>query len=256
MLANLILRRSSASAFGAACAAHAGQLGCLWPIPCHRRREGGRPQTCMHFSGLAHSPPTRPTRSLVLTPTHASTDAGIERACILCPACCPACMMCPCEHAYVVCPADHPQPANDDEQTQPVDAIVGGDEQQRARACRAGAPRSLPSPLSTRSGRSLTGSDHYLRTQPPCKPKTSKPKGSKPTAESDQGFQDQVNADSVAGIRITLSQAAPRSPSATTAKPQTIPPHPKRPAAPHWTRHASTCVPALPQHMTPPALCN
>lgn len=87
--------------------------------------------------------------------------------------------------------------------------------------------RSLPSPQSTRSGRSLTSSDHYLRTQPPCKPKTCKPKANKPTAESDQGFQDQVNADSVAGIRITLSQAAPRSPSATTAKPQTTPPPPQ-----------------------------
>ena len=88
--------------------------------------------------------------------------------------------------------------------------------------------RSLPSPQSTRSGRSLTSSDHYLRTQPPCKPKTSKPKGSKPTAESDQGFQDQVNADSVGNIRITLLQAAPRSPPPC----QQLPTHPKRPATP------------------------
>ena len=104
--------------------------------------------------------------------------------------------------------------------------------------------RSLPSPQSTRSGRSLTSSDQYLRTQPPCKPRTSKPKANKPTAESDQGFQDQVNADSVGSIRITLSQAAPCSPSATKQRtPHQPHPHPKRPAAPHWTRHASTCVP-------------
>ena len=94
--------------------------------------------------------------------------------------------------------------------------------------------RSLPSPQSTRSGRSLTSSDQYLRTQPPCKPRTSKPKANKPTAESDQGFQDQVNADSVGSIRITLSQAAPCSPSATNQRnphqPQPPPQTTRRPS--------------------------
>ena len=43
----------------------------------------------LHSPGLAHSPPTRPPRSLVLDITYAriGTDAGVERARILCPAC-------------------------------------------------------------------------------------------------------------------------------------------------------------------------
>ena len=64
--------------------------------------------------------------------------------------------------------------------------------------------QSLPVPLPTHAGRSLTCPDHYLRTQPPpkskpktSKPKTSEPKTSKLTAASDEGFQDQVHADSV-----------------------------------------------------------
>ena len=105
----------------------------------------GRPAPDLHALFGTRPQPTHSAHSLT-SPDHlrTSTDAGIERARILCPACCPACMMCPCEHTRVVCPADHPQPANDDEQTQPVGAIVGSDEQQRARSCRAGA-HAVPS---------------------------------------------------------------------------------------------------------------
>eukprot|EP00964_Phaeocystis_antarctica_P079066 scaffold49220_cov57-Phaeocystis_antarctica.AAC.4 len=60
----------------------------------------GRPSAPgLPFPGLAHCPSTRPPRSLVLTITYARirTDAGIERA-------------------RIVCPADYPQTDNNDEQ--------------------------------------------------------------------------------------------------------------------------------------------
>ena len=75
-------------------------------------------------------------------------------------------------------------------------------------------PHAVPSvPQPTHSGRSLTCPGHYLRTQPP--PKT-KPKTSKQTAESDEGLQDQVDADSVG--RWPLSTSCPVLPPLRAAR--------------------------------------
>ena len=138
--------------------------------------------------------------------------------------------MCPCERIRIVCPADYPRPDNNhgQQQTRPVDAIGRGNEQHQDRSCRAGA--HAQSRRRTQSLLSPQPTDPYLRMQPPP---TSKPKTSKPATVSDQGLQDQVNADSVGNIRIALSQAAPRSPSATPAtphSPQNDPPPLRRPS--------------------------
>ena len=134
-------------------------LGCLWPIPCHRLPPPprGRPapdlypdlQPCaFRDSPIAHTHSAN-SLTIVLTPTHAPPTPAFsfERARIFCARHAARGMHylnlpVSCKHAHVVCPADHPPPANDDEQTQPVDAIVGGDEQQRARSGRATASRA------------------------------------------------------------------------------------------------------------------
>ena len=169
LLANLILRRSSASAFlplfwcGVRCPCRPAWLPVAHSVPPPPR---GRPAPDLHALFGTRPQPTHSAHSLTSPDPYArSAGAGVERARILCPACFPACMMCPCKHTRVVCPADHPQPANDDEQTQPVGAIVGSDEQQRARSCRAGA-HAVPSQptVHPQAARSLVPTNTYARS--------------------------------------------------------------------------------------------
>ena len=208
----------------------------------------GRPAPDLHALFGTRPQPTHSAHSLTSPDPYArSAGAGIERARILCPACCPACMMCPCEHTRVVCPADHPQPANDDEQTQPVGAIVGSDEQQRARSCRAGA-HAVPSQptVHPQAARSLVPTNTYARSHRASPRRASPRRTSRPpsrTRASGIKWMRTLSRASASHFRRQHRAAHPPQTSETPINPN---PHPKRPAAPHWTRHASTCVLALP----------